>query len=106
MGSDDEHGRLALEAAARAGLGVIVAQLAPPRIVYANDAAIEHLGVAPEEIATLAPLDLVAPEQRELVMARVRRRLAGEAPPPAELTIARPDGVPARWCSSWRRAGA
>jgi PAS domain S-box-containing protein len=88
----DAYARAALDAASRAGLGVVVARLAPPRIVYVNEVAAAIFGASVAEIHSLTPLDLVAPSQRSLVEDRLRRRLAGEDLPPVELTIVRSDG--------------
>jgi PAS domain S-box-containing protein len=80
------------EAAARAGIGVVIAQLAPPLIVQANAVAEELFGYTEAQLCAMAPLDLVAPEQREAAAEGVQRRLAGEGAPAAAITVVRSDG--------------
>jgi PAS domain S-box-containing protein len=90
MESLDRHALLA--AADRAGLGVVVAHLAPPRIVHANSAAAALFGMSAAELYEREPFDLVEPEQRDLVAQRVKERLSGENPPPVQVTLNRNDG--------------
>jgi PAS domain S-box-containing protein len=83
---------LVAEAAARAGIGVVIAQLAPPLIVHANGVAADLLGFSEAELRAMAPLDLVAPEQRAAAAEGLQRRLAGDGMPAVALTVVRADG--------------
>jgi PAS domain S-box-containing protein len=83
---------LVAAAAARAGIGVVIAELAPPLIVHANAVAADLLGFSEAELRAMAPLDLVAPEQRGAVAEALQRRLAGEGMPAVALTVVRRDG--------------
>ncbi len=83
---------LVAEAAARAGIGVVIAQLAPPLIIQANAVAAQLFGYSEAELCVMAPFDLLAPEQREAAAEGLQRRLAGEGVPAAALTVVRRDG--------------
>ncbi len=88
-----QFGMSELEAAERAGLGLLVAQIAPPRVLCANETALGLFGVSAEELLRRSPFDFVAPEQLPVVAARLRQRLSGAHLPPAELTLVRGDGT-------------
>lgn len=92
MGSRDEYERIVLEAAERGGLGVVVAHLAPPAVLYINSAATDLIGTTEQEIRRGNPFDFVVPEERQILIERVRRRLAGERLAPVDITILRGDG--------------
>jgi PAS domain S-box-containing protein len=82
-----------VEAQSDLGDGVAITEGA--RIVYANDALQRIYGYSAAELQALPSfLDIVAPEERAEVAARLQRRLAGEASGPGQqqLTIVRKDG--------------
>ncbi len=62
--------------------------------VYANKAAVEMLGFENREQVLALPIyDIVAPEQREMVIERTKSRLRGENPPSRyEVKLLRKDG--------------
>lgn len=64
------------------------------RMSYANPKALRIMGVSrPEELTRLAPLDLVAPEFREMAARRMDAMLGSEEPlPPVEAAVIRLDG--------------
>ena len=69
--------------------GIVILQ--GERIVFANPAALDLIGYAPGEQIRWA--DLIAPEERDIVVENNRRRLAGEnLPPQYEVTLVRRDG--------------
>jgi PAS domain S-box-containing protein len=57
-------------------VGVYVIQ--DNKLVYANNKMTEIFGYSKEELLDLGPMDLTAPEDRELVMENIRKRLEGE----------------------------
>jgi len=91
-----DHGEVILDAANRAGTGILITQLAPLRILHANEAAAKIIGVSEAELYTINPIDFVAPEERDLVADRLRRRLSGETLAPPDVTIVRVDGSRAK----------
>ena len=63
------------------------------RYIYANPSYCEIVGRPWEELSAGDSLAVIAPEEREFVRERLRRRLAGEqVPPEYEISILRPDG--------------
>ncbi len=65
------------------------------RIVYANHATASYLGAAsPDELLGQSPLELVAPEDREITLTRVQALYRGEitAAPPRHTILLRRDG--------------
>lgn len=88
-------GEAVLEAAERAGVGLLVATLAPEiRHVYVSPRAAEILGRSVEELLRADPLEVVAPESREDVQERVAARARGDSLGGAfEATVLRPDGT-------------
>jgi PAS domain S-box-containing protein len=63
------------------------------RYIYANPSYCEIVGRPWEELCAGDSLAVIAPEEREFVRDRLRRRLAGEkVPSEYEISILRPDG--------------
>ncbi|MBX3192126.1 MAG: PAS domain-containing protein [Labilithrix sp.] len=88
-----DYATLVLGAADHASLGVFVVQTVPPRILHANDAAATLVGYSEAELRRRGnPFELVAHEERALLVERLQRALAGESVPPPALTFIRGDG--------------
>lgn len=87
-------GEAVLEAAERAGVGLMVATLAPEiRHVFISARAAEILGRSVDELYLTDPFDIVAPESREHIAERVAARTRGDSLSGSfEATILRPDG--------------
>ena len=80
--------------------GILVGTGWPPRLLYANRALADILGMTREAILRASPQEMVArvhPDDREAFFHRYRERLAGdETPRTMEFRVVRPDGD-VRW---------
>ena len=91
---DDEPGwyRSLPEVLNQMGVGLVVGR--PEKAVVVNDAFCALIGYSADELLALQPfMDVFAPEARDLIMGRARRRMAGVPEPPQyETEILHRDG--------------
>lgn len=65
------------------------------KIVYANPVLVRMLGYTADEVVGMRIADVIAPEERDLVLRRAKKRQEGNAEPVVyEITLIRKDGTP------------